>query len=117
MVCQEDGSIDPFFVRHAAGRPYLIWKEDANSCHQPSTALAQPMTDDGLRVTGSPTPLIRSDAAWEGHVVEGRKSYGEFYFMLYAGGACCGRSCNYAMGVACAKNLLGPWEKSPAKRS
>jgi hypothetical protein len=49
MVCQEDGSIDPFFVRHAAGRPYLIWKEDANSRHQPSTIFAQPTTDDGLR--------------------------------------------------------------------
>src|SRR5581483_3632265 len=34
--------------------------------------------------------------------------------MLYAGGACCGRGCNYAVGVARAKNLLGPWEKDKA---
>jgi beta-xylosidase len=34
--------------------------------------------------------------------------------MFYSGNACCGRSCNYALGVARSKKLLGKWEKNPA---
>ncbi len=116
LVCQEDGSIDPFFLRDEQGHPYLIWKEDGNSRNRPSTIFAQPTTEDGLHLTGTPTPLIRSDVPWEGRVVEGPDIIRRqgFYYLLYAGGACCGRGCNYGVGVARAKNLLGPWEKNPA---
>jgi beta-xylosidase len=37
--------------------------------------------------------------------------HGEYFYAFYAGAGCCGRGCTYAMGVARAKNLLGPWEK------
>ena len=116
MVCQEDGSIDPFFVRDENGHPYLIWKEDANSRNQPSPIFAQPTTDDGLQLTGSPRELIRSDVAWEGHVVEGPDvlRHGDYYYLFYAGGACCGTRCDYGVGVARAKQVLGPWEKAAA---
>jgi beta-xylosidase len=48
-------------------------------------------------------------------VVEGPyifRHHGSFY-MLYAGGFCCGNKCNYAEGDARANRLLGPWEKDP----
>lgn len=34
--------------------------------------------------------------------------------MFYSADACCGRSCDYKLGVARAKQLLGPWERNPA---
>lgn len=33
--------------------------------------------------------------------------------MFYSADACCGRSCNYKLGVARARALLGPWERYP----
>jgi beta-xylosidase len=61
--------------------------------------------------------LFRNDpATWEGGVVEGAYVVrrGEWFYMFYSGNACCGRRCNYALGVARARKLLGPWEKNPA---
>ncbi|HYO67745.1 MAG TPA: family 43 glycosylhydrolase, partial [Archangium sp.] len=36
-----------------------------------------------------------------------------WYYMFYAGGACCGRDCNYGEGVARSRKLLSGWEKNP----
>jgi beta-xylosidase len=35
------------------------------------------------------------------------------FYMFYSGAGCCGKQCSYALGVARATNLLGPWEKAP----
>ena len=37
-----------------------------------------------------------------------------WFYLFYSGNACCGRECNYALGVARSRNLLGPYEKNPA---
>jgi beta-xylosidase len=34
--------------------------------------------------------------------------------MFYSGNFCCARECNYMIGVARSRKLLGPWEKNPA---
>ena len=39
---------------------------------------------------------------------------GGYYYLFYSGNACCGRGCNYALGVARAQDMLGPWEKAPS---
>ena len=116
LVCQEIGSIDAFSLRDEDGRRYLIWKEDGNDRNQPTPIWAQQLTDDGLRVVGKRKELIRNDAPWEGRVVEGAyvMRRGGWYYMFYSGGACCGRACDYALGVARSRRLLGPWEKNPA---
>ena len=116
MVCQNDGSIDPAFVRDQDGKPFLVWKEDRNSIHQPSKIWLQPTSEDGLRLSGTATAILTSDAAWEGDVVEGPYilKHGPYFYLFYAGGACCGSHCNYGEGVARATSLLGPWEKNPA---
>jgi beta-xylosidase len=116
LVCQEAGSIDAQPVTDENGRRYLIWKEDGNSRKQPTLLWAQPLDESGTKLTGEPRELFRNDASWEGHVVEAPfvlRRNGWFY-MFYSGAGCCGRGCNYALGVARAKNLLGPWEKNPA---
>jgi beta-xylosidase len=117
LVCQDDGSIDPMSVRDEKGERYLIWKEDGNSRDQPTPLWAQKLSDDGTKLVGSKKELIRNDAkSWEGGVVEGAfiLRRGDWFYLFYSGNSCCGRRCNYAMGVARSHKLLGPWEKNPA---
>jgi beta-xylosidase len=116
LVCQMIGSIDAFSLRDETGQRYLIWKEDGNDRDQPTPMWAQPLTADGLKLTGKPKQLFRNTAMWERHVVEGAYVLRRngWYYMFYSGNACCGRGCNYALGVARARKILGPWEKNPA---
>jgi xylan 1,4-beta-xylosidase len=116
MVAQPQGSIDPSMCLDENGAPFLIWKDDNNSVGKPTTIWAQPMNDDGTKLTGAPTALIRNDTDWEGNLVEGPyilRRGGRFY-LFYSGAGCCGSGCNYALGVARSRALLGPWEKNPA---
>ena len=116
LVCQPDGSIDPAFFRDQGGKSYLVWKEDGNSVHLPSKIWLQPASEDGLHLSGVPVVLLTNDAPWEGDVVEAPflLKRGAYFYLFYAGGACCGSHCSYGEGVARAKRLQGPWEKDPA---
>jgi len=115
IIAQEDGSIDPSTVTDTNGQRYLIWKEDGNSRSRPTPIWAQPLNDEGTKLIGEPHELIHNDAPWEAGVVEGPyilRRNGWFY-LFYSGNGCCGGGCSYALGVARARNLLGPWEKDP----
>lgn len=116
LVSQPDGSIDPVPVNNENDERYLVWKEDGNSRHQPTILWAQPLNPDGLKLTGEPKEILRNDAPWEGAVIEGPfiVHRGEWFYLFYSGSGCCGRDCNYALGVARSQTLLGPWEKNPA---
>ena len=113
LVCQDAGSIDPAPVNDERGVRYLLWKEDGNSRNQPTPIWAQQLSADGTKLVGERRELIRNDAAWEAQLVEGPfvLRRGDWFYMFYSGNACCGRECNYALGVARSRNLLGPWEK------
>jgi xylan 1,4-beta-xylosidase len=115
MIGQEAGSIDAFPVLDTDGTRYMIWKEDGNSRNKPTPLWIQKLSDDGLKLVGDMKELFHNDTEWERHVVEGPAVIrrGDYWYLFYAGNACCGRGCNYAQGVARAKNLLGPWEKNP----
>ena len=116
LVCQEAGSIDAAAVRDENGRRYLVWKEDGNSRKLPTPLWAQPLADDGLRLTGEKQELLRNQAPWEAHLIEGPYILrrGDWFYMFYSADACCGRRCNYKLGVARSHRLLGPWERNPA---
>jgi beta-xylosidase len=123
LVCQEVGSIDGFPLRDERGQRYLLWKEDGNSKSVPTPIWAQPLSPDGTRLIGEKQELIRNDQAWEKHaslpygdLVEGPAVVrrGDYFYMFYSGNFCCDRQCNYMIGVARARKLLGPWEKNPA---
>jgi xylan 1,4-beta-xylosidase len=116
LICQEDGSIDPMAVTNENDARYLVWKEDGNSRNQPTPIWAQRLSGDGTRLVGERQELIRNTAAWEKNLVEGPfiLRRGGYFYLFYSGNACCGRECNYAMGVARSRRLLGPWEKNPA---
>jgi beta-xylosidase len=114
LVCQKLGSIDAMAVTDQQGVRYLVWKEDGNSRNQPTPMWAQTLSDDGLKLLGKRVELIRNDPrSWEGGVVEGAfiLRRGNWFYLFYSGNACCGRRCNYALGVARASSLLGPYEK------
>ena len=116
LVCQDAGSIDAMAVTDASGRRYLIWKEDGNSRKLPTPLWAQQLTDDGTALTGTPTEILRNQASWEGHLIEGpfilRRN--DWFYLFYSAGACCGRKCDYRLGVARARSILGPWERHAA---
>jgi beta-xylosidase len=116
LVCQEKGSLDSAFVRDENDKPYLIWKEDGNDSGKPTWLYAQELDESGTKLLGKPKKLFRNTEAWEKHVIEGAYVLrnGGYFYLFYSGNACCGRSCNYALGVARAKTLLGKWEKNPA---
>jgi beta-xylosidase len=116
MVCQEVGSIDAVPVSDENGERWLVWKEDGNSRQRPTPLWAQRLDASGTRLAGEAVELFRNDQPWEGALVEGPflLRRGGFFYMFYSGNACCGRACNYALGVARARRLLGPWEKNPA---
>ena len=124
LVCQEVGSIDAMAVTDdRTGARYLVWKEDGNSrCKDIHTRegcqltrnWVQRLSENGLELLGKAEELIRNDPkTWEGHVVEGafilRRN--NWFYLFYSGNACCRSECNYALGVARSKNLLGPYEK------
>jgi xylan 1,4-beta-xylosidase len=122
LVCQEVGSIDPFPVTDEQGRRYLLWKEDGNSVSKPTPIWAQRLSADGTRLVGERKELFHNDQPWEKHptlpygdLVEGPtvvRRNGWFY-LFYSGNFCCGRECDYKVGVARSRKLLGPWEKYP----
>lgn len=115
LVAQEAGSIDGVPYTDANGVRWLLWKEDGNSRKLPTPIWIQRLSDDGLKLVGERREILRNDAPWEGAVVEGPflLRQGAYYYLFYSGAGCCGKGCNYALGVARAKDMLGPWEKCP----
>lgn len=115
LVCQDDGSIDPFPMRDEHGKLYLVWKEDGNSVGKPTPVWAAEMKEDRTALVGGKQELFRADAPWEKGLVEGVSiiKHNGYFYTFYAAAACCGKTCNYGTGIARAKNLLGPWEKYP----
>jgi beta-xylosidase len=116
LVCQDAGSIDAMAVTDEGGARFLVWKEDGNSRQQPTPIWAQRLSDDGTKLTGERKEILRNDVAWEAQLVEGPfvMRRGGWFYLFYSGNACCGRECNYALGVARSRKLLGPYEKNPA---
>jgi beta-xylosidase len=116
LIGQPAGSIDADTAVDENGVRFLIWKEDGNSRNLPTPIWAQPLSDDGLRLVGEMKELLRNTDPWEKNLVEGPfvQRRGDYFYLFYSGNGCCGAGCNYALGVARARKLLGPWEKNPA---
>jgi len=124
LVCQnvgsDVGSIDAMAVTDdRTGARYLVWKVDGNDARppEPTPILAQRLSPDGLKLVGEIVELIRNDPKkkWESRIVEGAfiLRRGDWFYLFYSGNACCGGDCDYALGVARSRSLLGPYEKHP----
>ncbi len=114
LRCGKSGSIDPFPVRDENGRLNLLWKANANRFGRPTPIYAQRLSEDARRLLGRPRELIRNNRPWERKVVEApaviRRDDG-FFYMFYSGALCCTPPCQYAVGVARSRSLMGPWRK------
>jgi xylan 1,4-beta-xylosidase len=116
LVCQPAGSIDPTRARDGDGRLFLVWKEDGNAIGRGSTIWRQRLTPDGLRLVGRPVAMLRSRARWEGKVVEAPSivEHGDWTYLFYSGNTYALPGCRYALGVARARTLDGPFRRHPA---
>ena len=114
LVCQPRASIDPSVVRNVHGRAFLVWKENGNT--EPSSIWVQALTPDGLGLTGPRRRImVGSRAGWEHGLVEGPRiiSRHGWLYLFYSGGRCCAPStCKYALGVARARSIYGPWKRA-----
>ncbi|HEX8567539.1 MAG TPA: family 43 glycosylhydrolase [Pyrinomonadaceae bacterium] len=114
LECQKVGSIDAFPIRDENGKLMVVWKEDSNSVGEPTALWAQEFDERRMRLVGNRREIMRNDpTTWEGHLIEGPfiMRHNDYFYMIYAANACCGRGCNYATGVARSKTILGNWEK------
>ncbi|MFC6665801.1 glycoside hydrolase family 43 protein [Deinococcus radiopugnans] len=115
LVCQigEGGSIDASPFKDADGKRYLLWKNDGNCCSQPTNLYLQPLSADGLKLTGKASALIQNFQLWEGNVIEAPTLYraGGVYYLLYSAGPY--DSDLYAVGYATAPRVTGPYKKAP----
>ncbi|MFM7348252.1 MAG: glycoside hydrolase family 43 protein [Erythrobacter sp.] len=120
LICQRalGGTIDASPFRDADGRLYLTYKADANAVGKPTDIFVQPMTPDGLGLTGTPATLLTNDAPWEAHVIESPTMVrqGDAYVLFYAanhfGWEPHQRLSPYAMGYATCEGPMGPCVKA-----
>lgn len=108
------GVIDAHFFRAPNGQNYLLWKPDGNAVGQTTPIRIQPLSADGLSLTGSPTTLLTNTLSWEGALIEGPWMIyeGGFYYLFYSANGYA--STSYAVGVARATSPTGPFTKHGA---
>lgn len=120
LVCQYDrgGSIDPSPVIDSSGKPVLLWKSDDNARSLPTSIWSQPLTADGLALTGKLTRLLGADRPWEGGVVEGPSMVNRSgkWVLFYGGNDWSSASsgigyatCSGPAGPCTKRSLDGPW--------
>lgn len=113
LIFQQDlgGSIDPSPFVDADGRPYLLWKSDANAIGRASSLWAQRLAADGRSLLGDPTRLLTHDQRWERPLIEAPSArlWAGRYYLFYSGGWWAGAG--YGVGYAVAERVLGPYRK------
>lgn len=113
LVCPaaQGGAIDAASFVDEDGERYVLWKNDGNCCGKDTWLYIQPVTPDGLRLTGKPVRLIRQTEPWEGTLVEAPTLLRRngTYVLLYSANDYSGDA--YATGYATSQKLLGPYEK------
>jgi len=123
LLCQRElgGTIDATPFRDTDGRLYLYYKADANAVGKPTEIFVQPMTPDGLALTGEPVALLVNDQPWHAHVIESptmvRGGAGADYVLFYSanhfGWEEHQRLSPYAMGYATCAGPMGPCVDAP----
>lgn len=123
VTTSDMGMIDPTFYRDN-NTNYLIWKEDANdpahcsrNCY--TRIFLSPLDESGTKVLlprDKWVVLIQQSQSWEGPLVEAPwiifNPATDYYYLFYSGNGYASRG--YAVGVARAHTLAGPWTKYPA---
>jgi beta-xylosidase len=116
LVCQPalGGSIDATEFQDTGGGRYLAWKNDGNCCGLPTRFFIQPLSADGLTLTGKATDMgVVNDQEWEGKVIEAPTLFlhGGTYYLFYSGNAF--DSEFYSTGYATSRTVTGPYVDAP----
>lgn len=117
LVCQVElgGSIDPSPFVDGDGQAYLLWKNDGNCCNRPVGLWIQPLSADGLTLTGEPVELLRRDQLWESPLIEAPDmvEYADRYYLFYSGNWW--ESAEYSVSYAICETVTGPCVKPQKK--
>jgi arabinan endo-1,5-alpha-L-arabinosidase len=95
------------------GQHYLIWKRDGNAIGKPTPIFLASLNPDGTKIVGTAVELITNTLPWEGAVTEGPWVIlvNGTYHLFYSGNAY--NTAAYAVGVAQASKISGPYTKVP----
>jgi len=100
-------AIDAFIIEEK-GKRYLTFKAYGLD-NRPIELLGYELSEDGLKVLGEPFSILRDDErkGMEGQCIVKR---GEYFYLLYSAGGCCGAGCSYHVNLARSKSVKGPYE-------
>jgi hypothetical protein len=109
LVCGDREALDPEPTVAADDTPVLLWKRE-----RPAAIVAQPLTADGLGLTGTERELLRANQRWEDSNVEAPSMLvtGGGSWLFFSGGSWNGAK--YATGVVHCAGALGPCDRSSA---
>jgi beta-xylosidase len=112
LICQLGlgGSIDPRVFTDSSGAHWMLWKSDQNigGAATPTQLWSQPLSADGLTLTGRPSLLMEPDEAWQGTIVEAPQmvEVDHAYWVFYSGNWF--NQPGYAIGAARCAGPAGP---------
>jgi beta-xylosidase len=97
------------FVYNDNGQLYVSFKAYGLD-KRPIEILGYKLSADGLKLEGEPFSLLKDDT---GEGMEGQSilKKGDYYYLFYSAGGCCGVGCSYNVRVARSKTYAGPYEK------
>jgi beta-xylosidase len=107
-----------YFYDSATATPYLVWKHGSVTppAETHTWLYMQPLDRTGTKLLGEKRIVLRNDlGSWEQGVVEApwivKPRGSSFYYLFYSAAHCCDGSGSYAVGVARATAVTGPYEK------
>ena len=101
-------AIDPF-IYNDNGQLYITFKAYGLN-NRPIEILGQKISAGGLKVEGEPFSLLK-DSERMGMEGQSILKKGEYYYLFYSAGNCCGTGCSYNVRVARALNFKGPYQE------
>ncbi|SKB45510.1 family 43 glycosylhydrolase [Daejeonella lutea] len=110
LVTYGKEAIDAFIYKDE-GQLYITFKAYGLD-KRPIEILASKLSSDGLRLEGEPFTLLKDE---KGLGMEGQSilKHGDYYYIFYSGGNCCGVKCSYNATVVRSKAFTGPYEAHP----
>ncbi|MEU7930138.1 glycoside hydrolase family 43 protein [Micromonospora echinofusca] len=115
LICQAElgGAIDASPFRDSDGSLWLLWKNDGNAIGVDTWIWSQRLSDDGLRLLGEPTKLLKQTEPWEGALIEGPFLHRHDGRLLLFFAANAYDRAEYAEGYAVCESPAGPCVKAP----
>lgn len=100
-------AIDPF-IFNDGGQLYISFKAYGLD-DRPIELLGSKLSADGLKTEGELFSMLKDSnrAGMEGQSILKK---GNYYYLFYSAGNCCGQECTYSINVARSVNFKGPYE-------